>query len=168
MDLIHQLLGLGVESKDLSVVQICLRGAVVFLGSLFIVRFADRRFLSKMAALDVILGFVLASMLARAINGSAPLFGTLIGAFALVLLHRILARISYWSEGFGKLVKGNAAVLISNGVPDQEAMRKHAISEKDLHEELRQVARLESPKQVKQALLERSGNVSVIRVKGEK
>src|SRR5689334_20255756 len=106
MDLMHQLLGMGVESKDLNLLQICLRGCVVFFGSLVIVRLSNKRFLSKMTALDVILGFILASMLARAVNGSAPLFSTLGGALFLVLLHRGLAWLSPRSNTVEYLVKG--------------------------------------------------------------
>ena len=76
MDLINgfkEILGIGLEPKDLTILQVCLRGVLVFFVAIVMVRMGDKRFLARMTAFDAILGFILASMLARAINGSAPL-----------------------------------------------------------------------------------------------
>lgn len=161
----NELLGLHLEPKDLGVGQICLRGVIVFIVSLVIVRVADRRFLAKMSAFDVILGFMLASMMARAINGSAPFFGTLVGGFVLVLLHRMLALLSYYSEAVGKLIKGEAHPVVENGQANPAALRAHKISEKDLLEEVRLHGRLSSVSEVKQATIERNGQISVLPAK---
>ena len=61
------LLGLGHEAGSLSFLQISLRGVIVFVAALVIVRCGDRRFLSQKTAFDAVLGFILASMLARAV-----------------------------------------------------------------------------------------------------
>jgi len=74
------LLGLGSDAADLTFLQISLRGVVVFVAALAIVRCGDRRFLSQTTAFDAVLGFILASMLARAVNGTAAFFPTLGGA----------------------------------------------------------------------------------------
>ncbi|MEY2428222.1 MAG: hypothetical protein QOJ40_1107, partial [Verrucomicrobiota bacterium] len=73
----RDLLGLGLEPRDVTFLQMSLRAVIVFLISLITVRFAHKRFLSSMSAFDALLGFILASMLSRAINGSAPFFQTL-------------------------------------------------------------------------------------------
>ena len=74
------LLGLGSDAAGLTFVQISLRGVVVFVAALVIVRCGDRRFLSQKTAFDAVLGFILASMLARAVNGTAAFFPTLGGS----------------------------------------------------------------------------------------
>jgi hypothetical protein len=84
-------LGLNQEAAALTFLQISLRGVIVFFVTLFIIRCGDRRFLSQKTAFDAVLGFILASMLARAVNGTAAFFPTLGGAFVLVMLHRVLA-----------------------------------------------------------------------------
>src|SRR5882724_2771208 len=99
-------LGLGLEPRELSLLQISLRGIVVFIISLAMVRVGNKRFLAKLSAFDAILGFILASMLARAVNGSASFFPTLGGAFVLVGLHAVMAKFSCRWEWFGFLVKG--------------------------------------------------------------
>jgi hypothetical protein len=59
------LLGLGREAGALTFLQISLRGIVVLVATRVIVRCGDRRFLSQKTAFDAVLGFILASMLAR-------------------------------------------------------------------------------------------------------
>src|ERR1044071_1670656 len=126
------LLGLTLQPKDLNSLQVCLRAVIVFAATLIIVRFAHRRFISKLSAFDVILGFTLSSMLARAINGSAPFLPTLAGGLVLVLMHRLISAISFYSDWFGCLVKGDAKILVENGVRQQAALRSERISDKDL------------------------------------
>src|SRR5215468_6740735 len=115
---LDSLLGLGREATELTFVQISLRGVTVFLMALIMVRCGDRRFLSQKTAFDAVLGFILASMLARAVNGTAAFFPTLGGGFVLVLLHRILA---YWarrSHALGLIIKGRSDVVIKDGALD--------------------------------------------------
>src|SRR5437762_6311038 len=111
MEWLNSLLGLKLEPRELSFLQVCLRGLVVFIVALIIVRLADKRFLAKMSAFDAILGFVLASMLARAINGSASFFPTLAAGFVLVFLHRIMGWVAFRQPWFEGLVKGQAEIL---------------------------------------------------------
>ena len=101
-------LGLGREATELTFTQISLRGIIVFVAALAIVRCGDRRFLSQKTAFDAVLGFILASMLARAVNGTAAFFPTLGGGFVLVMLHRVLAYAARRSHPFGDLIKGEA------------------------------------------------------------
>ncbi len=162
------LLGLGVQPKDLSILQVSLRGVLVFVAALIIVRVADRRFLAKLSAFDVILGFVLASMLARAINGSAPFAPTLVCGLVLVVLHRIIARLALYWDWFGGLVKGNARVLVENGTRNIEAMRSQNITEKDLLEELRVNGNTANVGAIQFATLERNGHISVVHAEKSK
>ena len=79
------LLGLGVEPRDLTFVQISLRGIIVFLATLMMVRFGTKRSLARKTPFDAILLVILAAVLSRAINGSAPFLATIGGGLVLVL-----------------------------------------------------------------------------------
>src|SRR5437660_9658625 len=103
---IDSLLGLGVEPKALTFTQISLRGVIVFIFTLVIIRLGDKRSLSKKSAFDAALLIILASVLARAINGSAAFFPTLGGSAVLVALHRAFAYFSANSTWFRNLIKG--------------------------------------------------------------
>jgi uncharacterized membrane protein YcaP (DUF421 family) len=160
--LLNEWLGLHVEPKDLTLLQIALRGVIVFIAALVMLRLADRRFLAKLSAFDAILGFILASVLARAINGSAAFFPTLGVSLLLVGLHRLLGRLAFISTIFEKLIKGKAQVLVRDGKRMGPTMRRYKISEADLLEEVRLHGKVQNLDEVQTATLERNGQVSVI------
>lgn len=166
-DFLRPLLGLGEEPKELDTLQVSLRALIVFAAAIAIVRVADKRFLSRKTAFDVVLGLILASVLARAVNGSAPLGPTLVCGFVLVFAHRFLAFVSRRSHRFGKLVKGNDELVIENGEVRQDVLKKHNFSERDLLEDLR-LEGVRSPEEVESARIERSGDLSVIKKQKEK
>ena len=157
------LLGLGAEAKDLSFLQISLRGVIVLLFTLIIIRLGDKRSLSKKSAFDAALLIILASVLARAINGSAAFFATLGGSVVIVLIHRLFAFIAYHSHGFGILLKGRPEVILENGDLILATMRRNHISKHDLEEDLRLDAEMENTSKVKIARVERSGDISFIK-----
>jgi uncharacterized membrane protein YcaP (DUF421 family) len=164
---LESLLGLGPDAAALTFVQISLRGVVVFVAALVIVRFGDRRFLSQKTAFDAVLGFVLASMLARAVNGTAAFFPTLGGGFVLVVLHRLLALCSRRSHTFGVWIKGRSDVIVRDGALDEAAARRNRLSENDIVEDLRLNGNVAELRDVLLAVLERNGHISVVRRAGQ-
>jgi uncharacterized membrane protein YcaP (DUF421 family) len=161
--LFEGLLGLGVEPKELTFVQISLRGIIVFVATLVMVRVSSKRSLAEKTAFDAVLLVIIASVLARAINGSAPFFPTLGTGLVLVILHRLLGVAAYYSHGFGILIKGKAVVLVENGKLQRRNMRLNQISEHDLEEDMRLDAKTEDLSGVKVARIERSGDISFIK-----
>lgn len=155
-------LGLGVKPEDLTFVQISLRGAIVFLATLFMIRLGHKRSLSRKTAFDAVLLVILASVLSRAINGNADFFATLGGGLVLVLLHRLLALIAYHSHWFGKLIKGQPDLIVEDGNLVFSSMRRNHISRHDLEEDLRLAAQMEDTSHIKRARVERSGDISFI------
>jgi uncharacterized membrane protein YcaP (DUF421 family) len=157
------MLGLGAEPKDLTFVQISLRGIIVFLVTLIMVRLGHKRSLSHKTPFDAVLLVILASVLSRAINGSAAFFGTIGGGLVLVLLHRFLAYLAFYSHAFGTLVKGKPDVIVCDGQCDFETMRRNHISAHDLEEDMRLDAHLDNLSRVHVARVERSGDISFIK-----
>jgi uncharacterized membrane protein YcaP (DUF421 family) len=160
---IDAMLGLGRDAAALTFTQISLRGVIVFVSALVIVRCGDRRFLSQKTAFDAVLGFILASMLARAVNGTAAFFPTLGGGFVLVMLHRALASWSCRSHPFGLLIKGRSDVIVRDGRLDETLARHNRLSEHDLLEEFRLNGNVRDIRDVALAVFERNGQVSVVR-----
>lgn len=157
-----EFLGFRSAPENLTFVQVALRGVIVMLAAIVMVRLGDKRFLARLGAFDFVLGLILASMLARAINGTAAFFPTLGGGFVLVGVHRLLGILSQRSHRFGVLVKGRSDVVIKNGCVLEQALRKNHLSEHDLLEELRLQGKVESPGDVRLATVERNGTISVI------
>lgn len=160
-------LGIGMDPKNFGILQVSLRAFVIYLGGLVILRMGENRFLGKFTAFDIILGFILGGILSRAINGSGPLFATLVSTALLVGLHFFLAKTAFHSHRFGEAVKGTAELLVKDGEVVWEGMRRKSLSERDLEEALRLKASLENCDQVKEARFERNGDISVIKMKAE-
>jgi uncharacterized membrane protein YcaP (DUF421 family) len=156
-------LGLGAEPQTLTFIQISVRGIIVFVLTLLMMRFSARRSLARRTVFDSVFLVILASVLARAINGSADLLPTIGGGFAMVVFHRLLAWIAFYSHWFGDLIKGPERVLISNGQMIHPAMSANHISRHDLEEDLRLDLHAEDFRDVQTARLERSGSISFIR-----
>jgi uncharacterized membrane protein YcaP (DUF421 family) len=161
-DAIAPVLGLGVEPKDLTFLQISLRGVIVFMATLIMIRFGHKRSLARKTAFDAVLIVILASVLSRAINGSAAFFATLGGSLVIVVVHRLLALIAYYSHGFGVLIKGRPELIIEDGDFVLGSMRRNHISKHDVQEDLRLAAKTEDLKDIRAGYVERSGDISFI------
>jgi len=127
------------------------------------VRLSSKRSLAEKTAFDAVLLVIVASVLARAINGSAAFWPTLGTGFVLVVLHRLLGAAAYYSHGFGILIKGKAVVLVENGKLQRKNMQLNHISEHDLEEDMRLDAATEDLSKIKVARIERSGDISFIK-----
>lgn len=162
-NLLGPLLGLGVEPKELTFLQISIRGIIVFVATLLMIRLGHKRSLARKTPFDAVLIVILASVLSRAINGSAAFFATLGGSVVIVLIHRLFALIAYHSHAFGILIKGRPEVIVENGNFVIDTMRRNHISKHDLEEDLRLDAELENISRVQVARVERSGDISFIK-----
>jgi uncharacterized membrane protein YcaP (DUF421 family) len=159
---LRHLLGIDVPAIDMDVGQVIARAVVIYLAGLLILRVGQHRFLGKNTAFDIVLGFVLGSMLSRAVNGSAALLPTIAACAGLVALHWLFALGSFRSKRFGTVVKGESRLLVRDGEIDWKAMRRGQIGIRDLEETLRSDGRAADVSQVREAYLERSGQISII------
>jgi uncharacterized membrane protein YcaP (DUF421 family) len=162
-ELLQSLLGISTQPKELTFLQVSVRGVVVFIATLVMVRLSSKRSLAEKTAFDAVLVVIIGSMLSRAINGSAPFLPTLGSGFVLVLLHRLFGITAYYSHAFGILLKGKPAVLVQNGTLQHKNMLWNHISEHDLQEDMRLEAKTDDLSKIKTARVERSGDISFIK-----
>lgn len=162
-ELLQTLLGISSQPKELTFLQISVRGVIVFIATLAMVRLSSKRSLAEKTAFDAVLVVIIGSMLSRAINGSAAFLPTLGSGFVLVLLHRLFGLTAYYSHAFGVLLKGKPAVLVQNGRLQHKNMLWNHISEHDLQEDMRLEAKTEDLSKIKTARVERSGDISFIK-----
>src|SRR5258708_4110778 len=116
---LYWLFGVEVEAQHLTIYQVLLRAIVIFFATLLIVRTADKRFFAKKTAFDLIVGFILAWMMARAINGSEQLLPTIGAGLVLAFLHRFLGYLACHSKRFGAIIKGSGQKLIESGTVNE-------------------------------------------------
>lgn len=154
---------LGIDQSVLFWWQICLRAVMVFLFAILLLRFSDKRFFGKHSAFDIVLGFILGSILSRAITGNSPFYGTLLAAFIILALHKLFGYLAYNHSWFGTWIKGNDAILVENGEVIEDSLQQNHISKNDITEALRTNGNIEDIKDVKIMYLERNGDISVIK-----
>ncbi|HJT80073.1 MAG TPA: YetF domain-containing protein, partial [Chthoniobacterales bacterium] len=119
--------------------------------------------LAEKTGFDTLFLVLIGAVLARAINGTAPFLSTLGCAIFLMIIHRLFAFIAFHSHAFGKVIKGNAVLLVSDGHFDWKTMKRHLVSRHDLEEDLRLAVKTEDIAGIQAARLERSGDVSFIK-----
>lgn len=154
---------LGIDQSVLNWWQICIRAILVFLYAILLLRFSDKRFFGKHSAFDIVLGFILGSVLSRAITGNSPFYGTLLAAFLILALHKLFGYLAYNHSWFGTWIKGRDAILVENGEIKEESLYKNHISDNDITEALRTNGNIEDLSEVKIMYLERNGDISVIK-----
>lgn len=157
-DIPTQLFG---SSSDLNVLQMVLRGVLVFALTLLMYRISGRRSLGQHSLFDVCVTVLLGAILSRAVVGASPFLPTIATGFALVLFHRAIAHVSARSESFSTLVNGRPRTLVQDGRPDRQAMRKALVSDEDLEQALRNHGLLEL-REIRRMVLERNGAISVV------
>lgn len=154
--------GVDTDPRSYNVLQVSLRALLVYLVGLLIIRLGRNRLLGRQSPFDIVLGFVLGSVLSRAINGTSHLLVTLVSSLVLVVAHRSVAFLSFHSHRFGALVKGEPHRVVEDGRIDWTQMRREHISERDLEEALRLRAKTADEKKVAEARLERNGEISIV------
>jgi uncharacterized membrane protein YcaP (DUF421 family) len=150
------------SGSDLAWHQECARAALIFVYGLALVRIAGRRIFGRWSALDIVVSIVIGSNLSRALTGGAPLWGTLAATTLLVALHWVLARLVVSSPGFSRIVEGRPAELARHGAVRGSALGRHAVSQADLGEALRQ-AGVEDIAAARIVTLEPSGKITVLK-----
>lgn len=142
--------------------QECARAAVIFAYGLALVRLAGRRVFGRWAALDIVVAIVVGSNLSRALTGTAPLGGTLAASALLMALHWALAQGVARSKRLAQIFEGSMIVLARAGKVERSQLLRHAISERDIEEALRQTG-VERVSQTRLIALEPSGKITVVK-----
>lgn len=161
ISIIEEIFGTNVD--ELSTWHILVRCFFIYIVGITLVRLGNKRFVGRMSAFDFILAIIIGSMLSRAITSSSQFFSTLAACLLLILLHRSFSAIAARSDKFGDLIKGSERVIVKDGEILWKALRKSNLSQQDLMQNLRLNANISNVEEVKEARLERNGDISVIK-----
>ena len=158
MDL-HSLFGSG---EHLTALQMGVRSFIMFFIALALIRIGGMRIFGKKTAFDNILVIMLGAILARGVVGASPFFSTVVASAVMVVIHKILALLALRHIWVGKIVKGIHRSLYKNGELNTRNMRIATISKDDLMEGVRLQINSNSLDDVKEAYIEKNGQVSII------
>lgn len=140
-----------------------IRGFVVYVFLLIVFRFAGKRTLSQASTFDLVLLLIISETTQQAmidsdhsLTGGALLILTLVGtdiAFSVLKL---------WLPAVENIMEGKALILVENGQLNNKHMRRERVDEADILEAARAQQGLERLSDVKYAVLERGGKITVV------
>ncbi len=153
---------IGADKSTITWWQMGVRGLIVFVIGLGIMRIAGARTFTRGSPLETVVAVIIGSNLSRALAGSAPFWPMLGVSVLIVAMHGVLAHATVHSKTLDFLVKRPPVKLVEDGRPDRKAMGKEGIDEGDVHASMREAGVTEIA-EVKLAMLERDGKISVVK-----
>ena len=140
-----------------------LRAAAVYFGILIIMRMSGKRTLAEVTTFDFVLLVLIAEATGQALVGDDfSVTSALLVITTLVALDVLLGRLSFQFPFVDRLIDGVPMVVVANGAPVRDRLNKLHISEEDVLSEARRMQGLERMDQIKYAVLEKSGGISII------
>ena len=140
-----------------------LRGAVVYVFVWLILRVAGKRTLTEATTFDLVLLLIISETTQQAMIDSDH---SITNAFLLIVtLVGIDVATSLWkqrSKSFQRVMDGVPLVMLADGQPLRDVMNKVRVDVTDILVSARQAHGLERLDQIKYAVLERSGGISII------
>ncbi|MGX7666599.1 DUF421 domain-containing protein [Flavobacterium pedocola] len=141
---------------------IILRSVAVYFFMVTALRIFGKKELSQLNTSDVILILLISNSVQNAMVGSdTSLWGGLTAAFVLFLINFILKKLMFKYKSFGNLMHDKPQILIHNGKAEFDTLSKLGITSDELQEAMREHG-VEHYKDVRLAMLEIDGNISII------
>lgn len=140
-----------------------LRAAAIYLFLMVLFRISGRRSLSQMTSFDLVLLLIIGEAVGDALSGADPsLTHALVLVSTLVVIELGFAWLKQRSPVADRLLDDVPLVLVEHGRMLKERMDRTHVDEGDLLEAARSSHGLENLGQVKYAVLERNGTITVI------
>jgi len=139
-----------------------LRGVVVYVFVLALLRITGKRQVGQLAPFDLVLLLILSNAVQNSMNGGDnTIAGGAISAVTLVALNYFVGFLTFKSKMLEGIIEGRPVMLIHNGCVDQRAMHAVRMTSHELNSSLR-AAGIAGPHECMVAILENSGEVTVI------
>ena len=142
---------------------IILRAAAIYLILLVFLRLSGKRSMAQLTTFDFVLLLIMSEATQQAILGDDySIVGASLAILTLIVIDRASDTLSWRSERIDRLVNDGAVIVIENGELRRDRMRMFRLDEDDILLQARSSQGIERLDQIKYAVLERTGAVSVI------
>lgn len=139
------------------------RALTVYIVLLILFRIGGKRSLAQITTFDFVLLLIISEAIQQALIAAE---NSMMNSFLLVLTFFVadiaLSLVKDKSATFEKLVDDVPLILVEDGIPIRERMRQERVDENDILASARMSQGLERMDQIKYAVLERSGGISII------
>ena len=144
------------------ILDIIIRSAAVYFFMMIALRLTGKKQLSQLNTTDVILILLISNAVQNAMVGNnTSLLGGIIAASVLFIINFILRKLMYKYRKLGEFLQEKPEILIHDGKLDFKILSKLDITSNELKEAMREHG-VENFDQVKLAMLEVDGNISII------
>jgi uncharacterized membrane protein YcaP (DUF421 family) len=150
------------DAGPLLLLEIAFRTAFTFLYTILLLRVMGKRGVARLSSWQYVIIVALGSAVGDPmLHPDVPLIHGCAVITTIVSLEWFVSRMSVWNPDVERVVIGDPVTLIRNGIVFQQAMHAERVTAQDLREFLRQKG-IASVDQVESAVLEDSGNLSVL------
>lgn len=141
-----------------------IRGLAIYFSLLVIVRLSGRRTLAQMTPFDLVIILVISETTQQAMVGEDfSITASVLLILTLFTADIALSYVKRWWPYSARLIDGVATVLVVNGEFEEEAMRGCRLERRDVLEAARSQQGIETVKDIKFAILEVDGNISIVK-----
>jgi|SRR5918992_3778762 uncharacterized membrane protein YcaP (DUF421 family) len=140
-----------------------IRATIIYFFLLIVFRIAGKRSFAQMTSFDFVLLLIVAETTQQGLVGNDfSVTNALLLIIALVGIDIGMSLLKARLPLVEKVIDGVPLVIVENGVPLEEVMQKERIDNEDILTAAREHQGLERMDQIKYAILERSGGISII------
>lgn len=140
-----------------------IRGVAIYVIIFFLVRFMGKKQLAKFTPFDLVLLMIISEAIQNGISGDDhSITGSLISVSVIIAINMLFNIILSKFPAVEKLIDGQPVVIILNGKMFKKVLKEQKITEAEVFEALRE-HEVMNPEDVKCAILEKDGNISVIK-----
>ena len=140
-----------------------LRATAIYFGLLVILRLSGKRTMAQVTVFDFVLLLIVAEATQQGLLGDDfSVTNALLVILTLVGLDRTADLLTAKSDRIDRLLEGGSIVILEDGRPNEERLQKLRITLDEILEQARSTQGLERVDQIKYAVLERSGSISII------
>ena len=146
-----------------TILEICIRTAVIYVAVLIGMRISGKREVGQMTPFDLVLLLLIANAVQNAMTGpDTTLVGGLAAAGTLIAVNTLVSRAAWKSKKIGRILEGSPTPLIHYGQVLEDNLSREKITLEELDQALREHG-VSDHHQVSLAMLEIDGSISVLR-----
>ena len=150
-------------NNQLNTLHMSFRGLVIFVLALITLRVSGRRSFGVGTPLDNIVVILVGAILSRAVTGASPFLPVVTAAFLIACLHRLFSWCKVHYPAFGHVMEGKKIILYRDGRFIKNNMSRALVGEEDIMHAVRAVLLSEDLCEVDSIIMERNGELTVIR-----
>ncbi|CAN5423934.1 MAG: DUF421 domain-containing protein [Pyrinomonadaceae bacterium] len=140
-----------------------IRSAAIYLFLLIVFRISGKRSLAQITTFDFVLLLIIGEATQQGLLGQDfSITNAFIVILTLIGIDIGLSLLKQRSQSFEKLLDGVPLIILENGQPLKDRMNKARVDEGDILEAARELQGLERLEQIKYAVLERDGRISIV------